>query len=612
MTVHPVSAVTNPAVSAVTKTVTVSYDDPVKNNSVQSCADTIFRELQPVLFPSNKNNLRTWFKNPVNQNFIRTILEYIFRKAISDPQYDQNKILSNLAEVVNFDSETALQKLEDDTDYAQDYIEATEEVALPLSVKIEKVCHALVGTLENVVNVIGLADVLKPNETSTLASMKMNRIFVLFMFVGTIYGFAAAAGGAVVGVGVTGGFLGLIIGLTVLFAYLPPHQVPFEGKNWTLQYHFGQRPRIDAMGRSEEQARMASRLKVKGQRQHVALIGESGVGKTFTAESFAQSCARCTDPKSDLYQLKDKIFICFNSTELLNRNCAFERVDVLGTIKKAISYDPDRYILVFDEFHAAVKEGPNSLGDAFKLFLDSVPHAIILTTEIEYKRFVEPDAALIDRFGRDPIRIESTEPADTADVLHQRILREAPRAIEDNPQVLSRLITLSERVFPGSVQPGKAGEILGLCLTQIKEGDQSNLQDEIIALEAQMRQLKKRKSRGIVIPLEEIKEVEKRLDEKRKLAKVKSKENINDVRESLARLVEVKKKMHKAVLRRDVTLYMLSKIYVPILEEQIKTRSRALGVKTVIDDQLVNEVIAIKAQKPIAEIQQLRQQLNAG
>ena len=191
-----------------------------------------------------------------------------------------------------------------------------------------------------------------------------------------------------------------------------------------------------------------------------ALVGEPGVGKTAIAEGLAQRMAVGNVPP----QLKEKRLVSLNMANLVAgtkyRGEFEERLrDVLGEIRRT-----GDVILFVDEMHtivgAGAAEGAIDAANIFKPALGRGELQLLgATTQEEYRRYIEKDAALERRFR--PVRVEEPDEKTTLAILkalkpglerHHRL-----RITED---ALRDAVRLSVRYLPDLYLPDKAIDLL--------------------------------------------------------------------------------------------------------------------------------------------------------
>jgi len=219
--------------------------------------------------------------------------------------------------------------------------------------------------------------------------------------------------------------------------------------------------RLDpVIGRDTEIRRVIQILSRKTKNNPV-LIGEPGVGKTAIVEGLAQRIVRRDIPEG----LRDKTVFALDMSSLVAgakyRGEFEERLKaVLAEVKAA----EGRILLFVDEMHTVVgagaAEGSMDAGNMLKPMLARGElHMIGATTLDEYRKYVEPDAALERRFQ--PVMVEEPTVEDTISIL--RGLRERLEIfhgvkIQDNALVAAA--TLSHRYISDRFLPDKAIDLV--------------------------------------------------------------------------------------------------------------------------------------------------------
>ncbi|HKR69991.1 MAG TPA: ATP-dependent chaperone ClpB [Streptosporangiaceae bacterium] len=219
--------------------------------------------------------------------------------------------------------------------------------------------------------------------------------------------------------------------------------------------------RLDpVIGRDTEIRRVIQILSRKTKNNPV-LIGEPGVGKTAIVEGLAQRIVRRDIPEG----LRDKTVFALDMSALVAgakyRGEFEERLKaVLAEVKAA----EGRILLFVDEMHTVVgagaAEGSMDAGNMLKPMLARGElHMIGATTLDEYRKHVEPDAALERRFQ--PVMVDEPTVEDTISIL--RGLRERLEIfhgvkIQDNALVAAA--TLSHRYISDRFLPDKAIDLV--------------------------------------------------------------------------------------------------------------------------------------------------------
>ena len=181
----------------------------------------------------------------------------------------------------------------------------------------------------------------------------------------------------------------------------------------------------------EKEIKKVIRILLKRKKNNPILLGEAGVGKTAIIEGIAQRLE--TDKDNPLYRsLKNIEILGLNLMSLIggtsHRGDLEKRLnDLIDELEKK----SHKYILFIDEAHnlvgAGKSEGSADLANYLKPALARGEISIIgATTYAEYKRFIEPDAALKRRM----------------EVVHVNEL-----TVEETKQILKEAKPLDEKRF---------------------------------------------------------------------------------------------------------------------------------------------------------------------
>lgn len=231
------------------------------------------------------------------------------------------------------------------------------------------------------------------------------------------------------------------------------------GRDLTEEARAGRLPTM--VGRETELQLLCETLCRKTKRNPV-LIGPAGVGKTAIVEGFAQ---RVISGEVPLPLRGVRVFVV-TATSLIAGAIYYGMIEkrVQAMLDEARQ---DGILLFIDELHTIIASGPGvegvhtrSISNMLKPALARGEIACIgATTDEEYRRFIEPDAALERRFQ--PIRVGELSEAQTLEVLST--LRDE-YAAEHNLRIpdesLRRTVELAARFMPNRYFPDKATDLL--------------------------------------------------------------------------------------------------------------------------------------------------------
>ncbi|AHH98700.1 ATP-dependent chaperone ClpB [Kutzneria albida] len=241
------------------------------------------------------------------------------------------------------------------------------------------------------------------------------------------------------------------------------------------------------IGRDAEIRRVVQILSRKSKNNPV-LIGDPGVGKTAIVEGLAQRIVRGDVPEG----LRDRTIFSLDMGALLAgakyRGEFEERFKaVLAEVKAA----DGRILLFVDEVHTVVgagaTEGAMDAGNMLKPMLARGElHMIGATTVDEYRKHVEPDAALERRFQ--PVLVDEPTVEDTVSIL--RGLRErfeVFHGVKIQDSALVAAATLSHRYITDRFLPDKAIDLVDEACARLRT--------EIDSMPAELDELTRRVTR---------------------------------------------------------------------------------------------------------------------
>lgn len=213
------------------------------------------------------------------------------------------------------------------------------------------------------------------------------------------------------------------------------------------------------IGREEETAQLITVL-CRKQKNNPCLIGDAGVGKTAIVEGMAERLHSGTVPPA----LAGKRILSLDLAALVAGTRY--RGDFEDRLRAVIAHcRADRNIILFvDEMHilmgAGAAEGALDAANLLKPALSRGELRLIgATTQTEYRRFIERDAAMARRFRE--IKVEEPSRADTLRMLEgSRADFAAHHGVTLPDAALQAAIDLSVRYFPDRRLPDKAFDLL--------------------------------------------------------------------------------------------------------------------------------------------------------
>ena len=213
------------------------------------------------------------------------------------------------------------------------------------------------------------------------------------------------------------------------------------------------------IGRDQEIDRLITIISRRTKNNPI-LIGEAGVGKTAVVEGLAQRIAsgKVPDFLSNRRVLEVDLAAMVAGTKYRGQ---FE--ERLKSLIKEAEKD-DRVILFVDEVHLVVGTGAaEGSMDAANLLKPALArgkiHLIGATTNDEYRKYIEKDAALTRRMQ--PVAIDQPSAKDTVRILTGLAPKyEEYHHVRVSKAVIDEIVRLSERYLTERQQPDKAIDVL--------------------------------------------------------------------------------------------------------------------------------------------------------
>jgi ATP-dependent Clp protease ATP-binding subunit ClpB len=230
------------------------------------------------------------------------------------------------------------------------------------------------------------------------------------------------------------------------------------GRDLVLEARSG---RLDpVIGRDGEIRRVVQILSRKTKNNPV-LVGDPGVGKTAIVEGLAQRIVRGDVPEG----LKDKTIFALDMGSLVaGAKYRGEFEERLKAVLQEVKTAEGRILMFIDELHTVVgagaAEGAMDAGNMLKPMLARGElHCIGATTLVEYRKYIEKDAALERRFQ--PIVVDEPTVEDTISIL--RGLRErfeVHHGVRIQDAALVAAATLAHRYITDRFLPDKAIDLV--------------------------------------------------------------------------------------------------------------------------------------------------------
>jgi ATP-dependent Clp protease ATP-binding subunit ClpC len=227
--------------------------------------------------------------------------------------------------------------------------------------------------------------------------------------------------------------------------------------------------RLDPVfGRDDEVEQLLDVL-ARRRANNPVLVGPPGVGKTAVVEGLAR---RLAEGGEGVHGLHGRIVVELSAGSLVSgtavRGALAERIKQL---RQEVAQSEGQIILFLDEIHTIVgqgSEGPDDLASELKAALarGELP-CIGATTEAEYRKHFERDAALARRFSA--IHVDEPAPEDAKEVLRGIAPRyETHHAVAYQQEAIEAAVELSVRYLTERHLPDKAVGLLDLAAARVR------------------------------------------------------------------------------------------------------------------------------------------------
>lgn len=220
---------------------------------------------------------------------------------------------------------------------------------------------------------------------------------------------------------------------------------------------------LDPVIGREIEIRNTIRVLLKRKKNNPILIGEAGVGKTAIVEGLAQRLIESDSPMLD--SLRGRSILELDLMSLMGgTGLRGELEKRLKQLVDALSHESNNTILFIDEIHNLVgsgsSEGSGDIANFLKPALARGEMQVVgATTLAEYKKFIEPDPALMRRFDR-VIVPEPTE-EETLEILRRILPKfESVHGVKYQDEVLERLPPVARSYFGEVRLPDSAINLL--------------------------------------------------------------------------------------------------------------------------------------------------------
>jgi len=491
-----------------------------------------------------------------------------------------------------FGIQDALKEARDSLEWAKIYLNTKEPVAL--STHIGVALDGMIAVVESLINAFGLGDFLQPAESQIHADMKSNRLMQLLSQFSMVTAALLPAVGAETATKILAGFFAFVAAISVVWPKIRPMTkfLPANAENLSEKTKGGSFTYTVPAAKIEE---IDSFLRND---RHVLLVGPSRVGKTLLSEVYAQFATQ-----------KGMRVFRINTADLIKRQAAFTggNNNILKEISDVMGRHRSKILLILDEVHKACGEG-EEIADKLKPYLDvggNFPHVIAITTDEEYE-LVKQNNAFKNRFEN--VKIKSTDIDATIPILTADALRNSLKPILGE-EVLEHIY--NKTGAKESPQPYTSIQLLKKCID--RTGFQkSDTEQKIVGLRDQILSLRSNKAAYFSKKYDpKIQELERELttlsqDLENKRADF---DKVYQVKKTLDRAMEIhyssalkvaalgnasfgpsaKKEWNRFILVRELLR--------DILVEDLQKKSSSIGIKSIVDKALVDEVLATTRQE---------------
>ena len=243
------------------------------------------------------------------------------------------------------------------------------------------------------------------------------------------------------------------------------------------------------VGREMEVARAMQTL-IRRTKNNPVMIGGAGVGKTAIAEGLARAIVVGNVPE----ELAGRRLLALDMGSLVaGAKFRGEFEERLKAVMDEIKQAQGEVILFIDEIHTVVGAGAaEGAIDASNLMKPALSRGELqclgATTEEEYRRYIEKDAALERRFQ--PILVEEPDNETAVDMLKAlRPKYEAHHNVKILDDALESAVRLSQRYISDRLLPDKAVDLIDEAASKLRMDAQALPSGEIREQEAELDRL---------------------------------------------------------------------------------------------------------------------------
>ena len=338
------------------------------------------------------------------------------------------------------------------------------------------------------------------------------------------------------------------------------------------------------VGREAEVSRVMQTL-IRRTKNNPVLIGGAGVGKTAIAEGLAQRIVSEDVPDD----LRGKKVLSLDMGSLLaGSKFRGEFEERLKAVMDEVKQSAGQIILFIDEIHTVVGAGASEGSvDASNMMKPALARGELqclgATTEDEYRRYIESDAALERRFQ--PVLVEEPDLITSVEMLKAlRPKYEAHHKLEIKDQALEAAASLSQRYISGRLLPDKAVDLIDEAASKIR-----------IDLQLHPTTLREKQSRLRQLEIEEIAASERSEYEKSAELKTKRLKMLQEFEDERSTLSKVSNSSGNTVDEEDIATLIASWTGIPVSRLLENEADRLVNMEERLHERVVGQEAAVKS-----------------